>query len=363
MLERGDAFSVPIEPGGTGSDKTRFRAPIESVTGSAKQLMGDLNPIDHLQEDANRLQINLDNEFKDAQMLDAVFTIDQAQRDMYLGYEAAVAPALGGFILQSRYFEASIKHVMKLAEAWFADGSGPAGAYVPGTGGDYGLLSAAIQYKPTSGPSDWDSAQPAPATTAEWRANSTKLIQVIQNFYAVTTGTAAKPLDASLDPSLYYKDFVRLFNVIAQINVDWGAQVWNLFVPTTFYGIGSQYPGTMTVGGQGTFNKNLAEMIETATNKKLIPKINIVQSSMMNNRDTNLYGTNPNPYNYVFAVPQGCVQERKPMIMPGQTATPTVTSENVSQSIMKFRTQYLFGGPMIMHYGPVVALEFSKFTP
>jgi hypothetical protein len=353
FLDSGDAFAVPTE-GGTGLDKSRFRAPVEQVTGSAKRMQGDINPQSNLQDDTNRTQISLYNEFKDAITLETTFSITQAMRDQALGYEKAVSPALAGFILQNRYFGASIKQVMKHAELNFAFGLDATANYVPNVGGTYGLISPSIQLQLAS----WDSAQPLVATSVDWAQNPTKLIQKIKNFYYKPASTSG-PLDIAVDPSLMYKDIVRLFNLPAQQNVDFTPQAWKLYVPTSWYALAVQYPGTQTQAGQGTFNKQLNEMVKTATGGKIIGNIEILPSSLLNFGASNGF-TGSNSYNYMVLIAQGCQQENKPVIMPGQTAVPTVVSENVSAQIMNFRTQYLFGGPMVMHYGGAFIMEFSE---
>ncbi len=353
FLESGDAFAVPTE-GGTGLDKMRFRAPLEQVTGSAKRMNGDINPRSNIQDDNNRTQISLFNEFKNATTLDTVFDITQAMRDQALGYEKAVSPALAGFILQNRYFTASQKQVMKLAELDFVFGMDASADYRPGVGGTYGILSDAIQLQLA----DYNAAQPTVATFANWNANPTKLIQKIQNFYYKPTSTSG-PLDIGVDPSLMYKDIVRLVNLAAQQNVNFTASKWVLYVPTSWYALAVQYPGTQTNGGQGTFNKQLNEMVTTATQKKIVQNIEILPSSLLNYGAVKGFGGS-NQYNYMVLVAQGCQQENKPVIMPGQTAVPTIVAQNVSAQIMNFRTQYLFGGPMFMHYGGAFILEFSK---
>lgn len=353
FLEYGDAFAVPQESGGTNLDKSRFRAPVEQVTGSAKILQGDINPRNALKDDNNRTQISLYNEFKDAVTLDTVFSLTQAMRDQALGYEKAVSPALAGFILQNRYFQSAQKQVMKLAELMAAFGLDAAGNYTPNVGGSYGLLSSAIQLQLA----DWNTATPTPATYSNWQANPTKLLQKIQNFnYKPTSVTA--PLDLTKDPSLMYKDMVRLLSLGAQANVNFAPRDWVIFVPTSWYALAMQYPGTQSGGtGQGTFNKQLNEMVLTATGG-IINKVKIVPSSLMNYGASNgLGGTNP--FNYMVAVAMGCQQENKPVILPGQTAIPYIVSENVSATIMNFRAQYLFGGPMFMHYGGAFMMEFS----
>lgn len=356
-LESGDAFALPTEPGGTGTDKSRFRAPTEQVVGSAKIYQGDINPRGHFLDDENRLQINLNNEFKDAVTLGHLFTIDQDMRNQALGYQEAVSPALAGFILQNRYFTGAQTHVMKLAELMFAFGSNPAGNYTPGVGGSYGLLSPSIQLQLA----DWNAANPTTASASDWAANTSKLIQKIQNYYALPVDTTAQ-LDTAIDPSLYYKDIVRLLNMAAQQNVDFKAREWAIFVPTPFYGSLVQYPGTMTASGQGTFNKNLSEMISTATGGKIINKVTLYPSNLMNYAATNNNGTT-NGYNYMVAVAMGAEQERKPVIMPGQTAAPYITSTQVNAQLMEFRVQYPFGGPMFMQFGGAYVLEFSNQYP
>lgn len=356
FLTEGDAFAVPTENGGTDLDKTRFRAPTEQVVGSAKLLQGDINPSGHIRDDANRTQVNLINEFKNANTLETVFSITQAMRDQALGYASSVQPALGGFILQNRYFQTAQKQVMKLAELMFVDGSNPSGNYVSGTGGSYGILSPNIQLALA----DYQAASPQPATAANWAANPTKLVQVISNYNYVPITVAAQLPTTSVDSSLMYKDIVRLFTLIAQQNVDFKAREYVLYVPTTIYALLVQYPGTQSgATGQGVFNRTLEEMIMSATSG-VINKIKIVPSSLMNYRASNAYGQTTNAFNYMLAVAQGCEGEKKPVIMPGQTAVPYVVSENVSATIMNFRTQYLFGGPMFMHYGGAALMKFNK---
>jgi len=344
----GDAFAVPLEPGSTGLDTSRFRAPVEQVVGSAKILQGDINPHSSLRTDANRTQINLFNEFKNALTLGTVFSISQAQRDQTLGYERAVSPALAGFILQNRYFAAAQKQVMKLAELMFVGGLNAAGDYTPNVGGSYGILSDAIQLQL----SDWDANNPNVATSADWAANPTKLIQKVQNAIYKPTSVSAQ-LDPTIDSANMYKELVRLFQLPAQQNVDFAPREWTLFVPSSWYGLAMQYPSG------GTFNKQLQEMVKTATGDKIVTKINVVPTSLLN-YGADIGNGNTNAYNYMVLVATGCRQENKPIIMPGQTAVPVITSENVSASIMNFRTEYIFGGPMVMQYGGAFVLEFSQ---
>ena len=343
----GDAFAVPLEPGATGLAKSRFRAPVESVTGSAKVTQGDINPSSSMRDDNNRTQIDLYNEFKDAITLDTVFSITQAMRDQVLGYAQAVSPALGGFILQNRYFGAGIKQVMKLAELAFVGGQRAAGNYLPGIGGSYGLLSDDIRLQL----SDWDAASPSVATGADWRAAPTTLIQQIQN--KLFLAPANQQLPASGDPALMYADLIRLFQLPAQQNVDFAPREWVLYVPSTWYALAVKYPGS------GTFNKQLQEMVQSATAGKIVQKITVLPSSLLN-YGADIGNGQSNEYNYMVLIAMGCRSENKPVIMPGQTAMPIISSENVSPAIMNFRSEYLFGGPMVMQYGGAFIMEFSK---
>jgi len=351
FIAEGDAFALPVETGGTNQDKSRFRAPVEQVTGSAKTFQGDINPTDHLRSDNNRIQTNLYNEFKNAKMFDAEFSITQGMRDQALGYASSVAPALAGFILQNRYFEGAQKEVMKLAELEFVDGMDSAGSYTQNVGGSYGLLSEAVHLQLA----DYNTANPTTAKGSDWAANPTKLIQEISNFNFAPI-TVAGQLPTNVDPKLMYLDILRLANLAAQQNVNFMPKKWTLYVPTTWYAIAMQYPGG-TSGG--TFNKQLNEMVLTATNG-VINAIDIKPSSLMNYRATNSYGSTANPYNYMALIAHGSPNEKKPVIMPGQTAIPYVVSENVSASIMKFRSMYTFGGPMVMHFGGAFVMSFSK---
>lgn len=347
FLSSGDAFAVPQEPGGTGLDTSRFRAPVEQVVGSAKVMQGDINPHNSLRDDNNRTQINLFNEFKNALTLDSVFSITQAMRDQALGYERAVNPAMAGFILQSRYFAAAQKQVMKLAELLFVGGQQASGTYTPNVGGSYGILSSGIQLELA----DSGATAPAVATTANWLANPTKLVQKIKNAIYLPTTVAAQ-LDPTIASEKMYKEIVRLMQMAAQQNVDFTPKEWAIFVPSSWYGLAMQYPST------GTFNKQLQEMVTTATGGKIVQKINVIPTSLLN-YGANIGNGQTNAYNYMVAVAMGCRPENKPVIMPGQTAVPIVTAENVSASIMNFRTEYVFGGPMFMHYGGAFILEFS----
>ena len=240
---------------------------------------------------------------------------------------------------------------MKLAEIEFVDGMDTNGSYTQNVGGSYGILSPAIQLAL----SDYQAATPATAQGSDWQANPTKLIQKISNLNYVPM-TVAGQLPTNLDPKLMYLDILRLCNLAAQQNVNFMPKKWTLYVPTTWYAIAMQYPGV------GTFNKQLQEMVTTATMgaNGIINNLDIKPSSLMNYRATNSYGSTSAAYNYMALVAHGSPNEKKPIIMPGQTAIPYIVSENVSASIMKFRSMYTFGGPMVMHFGGCFLMEFSK---
>lgn len=347
FAEYGDVFAVPTEDGGTGLDRSRFRAPYEKVTGSAKTMQGDINPANGLRDDNNDTQISLYNEFKNAKTLFQKFPITQAQQDQIIGYAKAVSPALAGFILQSRLFGAAQKQVMRLAEIEAVGGMDAAGSYVPNVGGSYGFLCSAIMLQLVT----WDASAPLAASTADWLANPTKLIQKIQNYNWKPVSTSG-PLDPSVDPAKMYLDIIRLAQLYAQNNVDFVPRDMALIVPSTWYALASLYPSG------GTFNKQLNEMVTTATGG-IIRSIKIIPSSLFNyGADIGAAGTTP--YNYMMLIAIGCRQEAKPIILPGRTAIPTVTSESVSASYMRFRTELSFGGPMVMQLGGAFLLEFSK---
>ena len=347
FISKGDAFSVPTEAGGSNNAISRFRIPVERVSGSAKKYQGDINPQGIVQNDANRIQHSLFNEFKNADTLEAAFSITKDQRDQALGYQRAVQPALAGFILQNRYFQSTQEHVMKLAEVLSVDGTDAAGSYTPNVGGSYGLLSPAIQLQLAS----YNAASALPATGADWLANPTKLIQKIQNFYAKPASVTA-PLPASLGTTLLYQDIVRLFTLAALSNVEYASNgQWTLYVPTSWYAMAVQYPSS------GTFNKQLVEMVKAAVGDSIIKSIEILPSSLMDYRASNTYGVAQ--YNCMMAVAHGAENEKKPVILPGQTAVPTVVSTENSAQAMNFITQYQFGGPTVVQYGGAFILEFS----
>lgn len=349
FISHGDAFAVPTESGGTGTATSRFRAPSERVMGAAKVYQGDINPQGYLQYDANGIQHSVFNEFKNALTLYAKFSITQDQQNQILGYQKSIAPALAGFMLQNRYFKSAQEQVLKLAEVMFIDGMDEEGTYKESVGGSYGLLSSAI----LANNSSWTLASPEVMSRGDWDSNRSKLIQKIQNHH--TTLADNSPLPANAGTTAIYQDIVRLFNLAAQQSVEYSSSgKWTLYVPTSFYAPAVQYPTG------GTFNKQLIEMVKSAVGDKIVKSINIVPSALLDFRAKNNFGKKQ--WNYMIAVAHGAENERKPVIMPGQTAVPVVVSDNVSSQLMNFTCQYQFGGPMVMQYGGVYALEFSKVT-
>jgi len=236
---------------------------------------------------------------------------------------------------------------MKWAEVMFVGGQRASAGYTQNVGGGYGLLSSSIWLSLASA----GAVAPIAATSADWAANPTKLVQKLVNAIYKPTSTSG-PLDPAIDSANMYKEIVRLFSLAAQQNVDFTPSEWVLFVPSSWYSLAMQYPSG------GTFNKQLQEMVTSATEGKIVGKIRTLPSSLLNYGAAIGNGAT-NSYNYMVLIAMGCRQENKPVIMPGQTALPVVTAESVSASIMNFRTQYLFGGPMVMHYGGCFVLEFS----
>ena len=188
---------------------------------------------------------------------------------------------------------------------------------------------------------------------ANWAANKTKLIQKIQNHHVTLADNS--PIPAQAGTVNMYQDIVRLLGLAAQQAVAYSASgKWTLYVPASFYASAVQYPAS------GTFNKQLLEMVRVAVDNQIVKSIEIVPSALLDYRAANSYGKKQ--WNYIVAVAHGAENGRKPIIMPGQTAVPTVVSDNVSSQIMNFTCQYQFGGPMVMQYGGVYVLEFSKVT-
>lgn len=351
MLEYGDAFALPTESGWTHTDISRFRIPVEQVQGSAKIFQGDVNPAGHMRTDANRAQISLTNEFKTAATIYQAFVINQSMRDQMIGYQRSIDPALGGFILQNRYFQGFQKQVMKSVELAMVDGTRPGALYTPNVGGDYGYLTPTIQLALA----DWDTSSPSLASSADWLANTGKLIQKIQNFHYKPVSTAA-PLDTNADTSEVYKDIVRLVSLYARQNINFGQKKLVLYVPVEWYSFAVQYPAS------GTFNKQLNEMVLTATGG-IVKEIEIRPSSLMSYRARNTYGETGSAFNYFMLVAHGCENEKKPVILPGQTATPVVVNRYTSALEMEFYAQLVFGGPMFAHYGGAFLLEYSAAAP
>ena len=342
FIDKGDAFNMPIE---TLSAMSRFRSPSEQISGSGKTYQGDLNSWGQVQNDSNAMQINLYNEFKNVKWLIESVNITQDQRDQILQYEKAVAPALAGFLIQQRLLGAAEKILMKQAELAVVGGLDMANSYIPGVGGSYGLLSSNILLAK----GDAGSATPTPITSAEWAENPTKLIQKITNFYFKPSNVAAPlPIGDSED---MYSELVRLISLYVIQNVDLQAKELVIFVPTTWYSQAMQYPSG------GTFNKQLQEMVMTATDGKLVSKIKVEPSSLMN-YGANI-GTGTNAYNYMLLLAMGSPVEKKAVVMPGQTTIPTVIALPSNASLMSFQVKYATGGAMVKQYGGAYVLEFS----
>lgn len=350
MIDAGDAINMPIESGGDSSSISRFRSPSEQVSGSGKTYQGDLNPQGYIQNDTNRISISLFNEFKNVKWLMDALDITSDQRDQYLMYENVVAPAMAGFIIQQRLIDASQKFLMKQAEQLFVGGLDARNDYIPGVGGSYGILSDNILLAL----SDAAAASPLPATGSDWADNPTKLIQKITNyFYKPATVGAPLPI---LDSANMYKEIIRLVNLAAVQNVDYQPKEWVLFVPTTWYAIAMQYPSG------GTFNKQLQELVSTATMSdaanSIIRKLVIKPASLLN-YGANI-GTATNAYNYMVLLPMGSPVDKKAVILPGQTTIPTVIALPSSAALMSFQIRYATGGAMVKQYGGAFVLEFSN---
>lgn len=346
FIDMGDAFNMPIEGGGDGTSMARFRSPSEQISGSGKTYQGDINPQGFEQDDTNRISISLFNEFKNVKWFNEGVNLTSSQRDQILMYENAVAPALAGFLVQQRLIDAAQKVIMKQAELALVGGLDQNNSYVPGVGGSYGLLSSNILLAL----SDAADANPAAVSSAQWQANTTKLIQKISNYWFKPTSVSAQlPIG---DSALMYKELTRLFALPAQINVDLQPKEWVLFVPSSWYAQAVQYPSG------GTFNKQLQEMITTATAGKIVGKIRVETSSLLN-YGANI-GTGTNSYNYMVLMAMGSPVEKKAVVMPGQTTIPTVIALPSSSSLMRFRVQYATGGAMVKQYGGCFVLEFSN---
>lgn len=351
FIDAGDAINMPIEKGGDGSSLSRFRSPSEQVTGSGKTYQGDLNSSGTVPNDSSRMKINLYNEFKDVKWLFGSLDLTSDERDQILMFENAVNPALAGFLIQQRLIDAAQKFLMKQAELCVVGGLDQRNEYIPNVGGSYGLLSSNILLAL----GDAADASPVPVSSAQWQANPAKLIQKITNYYYKPT-TVAAPLPTNIDTKLMYSEILRLVNLAAIQNVDLSPREWVLFVPTTWYGIGMQYPSG------GTFNKQLQEMVSTAVMSEaagaIIKKLVVKTSSLMN-YGANI-GTGTNAYNFIILMAMGSPTEKKSVIMPGQTTIPTVIALPSSAALMSFQVRYATGGAMVKQYGGCYVLEFSN---
>ena len=342
FIDEGDAVQLAAEIGSSGGAVSRFRIPRVEASGASKTRLGDLNPYgdDRLYSN-NMAQVSLINEFKNAHTEVQGFIIDNDQEAALLGYSRSIAPALAGFILQNQLFAAIEKQVMQAAERTFVDGWGAAS--FDGETGSYGLLSDAIALSLAS----TAAASPALASSADWAANPTTLIQRIAN-YNYKPVDKTKPLSSNADPKSVYKDIVRLLNLIALTNVSTSGKVV-LYVPTSIYAIMVQYLST------GTFNRTLGEALSLATGGT-IKNIEVKSSGLLNAR-TNSLGVAQN--NHVVAVVHGAPTGLKGIIAPMATATPRITTGVVSEQRSSFAAQLTFGGPMVIQRGQVFDLEFS----
>lgn len=346
LTESGDAYALPLENGTTGTNVSRFRFPIEKVSGSPKIFNGDIAAQGSLKFDANQGQVSFLNQFKDAITIAQPFTITQGRNDQFSGYQKAASPTLAGIVLQSLYAEAQQTAIMRTLELVLFDGFAANASYRD-DGGDYGLLSTDIQLTLA----DSGAATPAIPTAAQWAANPTKLVQVIQNRnYKPTTVAAQFPADA--DPTNVYKDVLRLFNLYEQQYVDFQPEKLVLLVPPTTYGAQASYPSG------GTFNKNLRELIQTA-NSSILKNIVIEESPLMGYRATNQYGEAGNGCNMFALIVVGAPPEKKPVIMPAQTVLPQVVASNVNAMSMEYYAQTVTGGLAWRNYGGVFLMKFN----
>jgi len=346
LTEAGDAYALPLENGTTGTNISRFRFPIERTSGSPKIFNGDVAAQGSLKFDANQGQVSFLNQFKDAITIAQPFTITQGRKDQYAGYEKAASPTLAGIVLQNLYYEAQQTAIMRMLELTLFDGFGANAAYRD-DGGDYGLLSTGIQLTL----SDSGDATPALATAAQWAANSTKLVQVIQN-RNYKPATVAAPFPADADPTNVYKDVLRLFNLYEQQYVDFQPEKLVLLVPPTTYGAQASYPSG------GTFNKNLRELIQSA-NSSILRNIVIEESPLMGYRAANQFGEAGNGCNMFALVVVGAPPEKKPLIMPAQSVIPQVVASNVNAMSMEYYAQTVTGGLAFRNYGGVFLMKFD----
>lgn len=345
LTDAGDSYALPIENGTTGTNASRFRYPIEKVSGSPKIFNGDIAAQGHPKFDANQAQVSFLNGFKDVITIAEPFTVTQGRKDQYAGYEKAASPTLAGIMLLSLYYEAQQSAIMRLLELVLFDGMAANAGYRE-DGGDYGILSDNVALQLA------DAGDPTPllATSAQWAANPTKIIQRITNYYYKQT--VAAPFAAGADPALVYKDILRLFNLYEQQFVDFQPEKLVLLMPTTTYPAQASYPSG------GTFNKNLRELIQTAESS-ILRNIVIEESPLMNYRARNQYGETTTAHNTFALLVIGAPPEKKPIILPGQSALPQVVASNVNALSMEYYAQYVTGGAALRNYGGVFLLAYT----
>jgi len=353
FIEKGDAFAVPLEKMNTGTMKSRFRVPVEKLTGSPNIASGDIYPRSGQVHNQNPMGLELINEFKDAYTFQESLRITRDMENDVLDFEIAANPALAGFILQSRFFETYQQFILKLAETYFIEGL-DGGSYAAATGGGYGLLSPAI----ILALADAGSESPVPASSANWVANPTKLIQQITNYYYEPSDITA-PLDGGSDINSVYKDLLRLMNLAAIANVNMSSD-WILYVPTSWFGMANQFAST-SVSGATTVNvvtKTLQELINQLNDGSgsVIKNVTVKPSSQLNAGFDSRGNATLNRFVFMST---GAEMNKKPVILPGQTTIPTMVAGNVNANESEFLANYVTGGPMFLQYGGAFVLSYS----
>lgn len=357
FIEADDSFAIPLEATNTGTMKSRFRVPVEKLTGSPNIYSGDVNPRNNTIQNQNPIGLELTNEFKDAQTFREVLRITQDMQNDVLDFEIAANPALAGFILQSRFFETYQRFLLKLAEVYFIDGTADA-VYDVSTGGSYGLLTASI----ILALADAADESPAPATAANWNANPTKLMQKISNFHYLPVDITAQ-LSSGADIDGVYKDVLRLLNLAAISNVKFSDE-WTLYVPTSWFALANQFASTTVTGGTtvNVVTKTLMELLNNLNdgNGSIIKKLTVVPSGLLN------AGTNSRSEavkNRFVLISTGADVDKKPVILPGQTTVPVIIAGNVNAYESEFFANYITGGPMFLHFGGAYVMEYDQQAP
>ena len=123
LIGAGDSYALPLENGTTGTNVSRFRFPIEQVSGSPKILNGDVAAQGHLKFDANQGQVSFLSQFKDAVTLFQPFTITQGRKDQFAGYEKPPRLHLLASCFLILYYEAQQTQIMRMLELCFSTGT------------------------------------------------------------------------------------------------------------------------------------------------------------------------------------------------------------------------------------------------